>query len=684
MKSIFNPGKYSIQGKLVIIIMSISTVTLLMASSLFTLFQLQEHRLLMVDSLTSVARITSENVQAAVMFDNSDDADKVLAEFSNDPRIVAAAIYTFEKQLFSSFIPTNEAIPAYHDFPFPDKPYRFEGDYLHIYQPMGIVDEDNMIGYIYLVASLDTLYLQLKQNILFTFIVVLISLLITVLLTSRLQRLISKPILELSRTTNTIKNNKDYTIRVEQNDYLEIAQLSEGFNSMLEEIQKRDEDLQLLATYDILTGLANRKYFTDILQQAINRGTRKSQRHAIFFMDLDRFKHINDSLGHSIGDELIVQVANRLLIIFRNEDTVARFGGDEFTFLCEDIATSYQATEVAERVVEILTEPFMLRGHSVTITPSIGISLFPDHGITTEDLLKKADTAMYRAKKFGGNNHWFFTDELNEEAQRRQELEEGLRDALLNDEFILHYQPQVDLQTGEIVGLEALTRWNRIGNGLIPPNRFIPLAEETGLIIPIGKQILSKAVLQAKDWTQNKLLRNRVAVNISPKQFRQPDFFESIKNELDEANLNPEYLEIELTEAALMENTNEVITIMNELKDYGVKLAIDDFGTGYSSLSYLKEFPIDTLKIDMLFIRDMGLSEINKSIVKAIIDLAHTLNMEVVAEGIEKQSQVNTLREMNCNIIQGYLFSKPLEHDDITEMLQKDINLYDLKHINAV
>ncbi len=399
MNSIFNISKTSIQRKLVIIITSISLVTLLLAASLFTLFQLREYRQSMLDNMTSLARITAENVQASIMFDNVEDADKVLAEFKNDPRIVAAAIYTVEKKVFSSFRPTDEVVPDISNFHLQDNKYRFEGGRLHLYQPMSFQSGDEPIGYIYLIVSLESVYQQLSQNILVTIIIVLLSLLFTIILTSRLQKIISAPILELSRTTNTIKNEKDYTIRVEQDDYLEIEQLSDGFNSMLEEIQKRDENLQRLATYDSLTGIANRKYFTDILNQAIARGTRNSQRHAILFMDLDRFKHINDSFGHSVGDELIVQVACRLETIFRDEDTIARFGGDEFTFLCEDIKTSHQVRDVAERITEVLREPFLLHDHRVVISPSIGIAIFPDHGKSAEDLIKKSDTAMYRAKK---------------------------------------------------------------------------------------------------------------------------------------------------------------------------------------------------------------------------------------------------------------------------------------------
>jgi diguanylate cyclase (GGDEF)-like protein/PAS domain S-box-containing protein len=438
-----------------------------------------------------------------------------------------------------------------------------------------------------------------------------------------------------------------------------------------------EEHLKQLASYDTLTNLPNRKYFTDLLNQAISRSKRKLQSHAVLFLDLDRFKNVNDSLGHSVGDDLLKIVAARLNDVLRGNDIVARLGGDEFTVLLDDIESSHKAAEVSQRIIEVMNEPFELQGHQVVTSPSIGIVLYPDHGKTPEELLKNADTAMYHAKNLGGNNYWYFTAAMNEQAHNRLEMEEDIRNALKNDEFILYYQPKIDIHTGNIVGMEALARWDRNGKGIVSPNQFIPIAEETGLIVPIGDQVFHKAAKQISSWLNDHLLEHKVAINISAKQFRQTDFVHHLKSTLDEFKLPPENIEIEITEAAVVEDINEAIVTMNKIKDLGMTLAMDDFGTGYSSLSYLKKFPIDTLKIDMSFIRDMESSVINKSIVKTIIELAHTLKLNVVAEGVEHQHQADSLLGMDCDVVQGYLFSKPVEANKMSELLRNHTNYFD-------
>lgn len=677
MSKLRSPKQFTIQDKLVLIIVCISTISVLLAASSFTLLQLREHKQSMLKSVTSEANITANNVQAAILFGDHNDANKVLSEFKNDSRVVTAAIYTHKKVLFSSYNPTPDSDIHFSELFSLENYYQFKDGQLYLYQPIRIEQGNSVIGYIYLQASQDAVYQQLKQNVLVIIFIVMSVLLVTVLITSRLQKIISSPILELSQTTETIKEEKDYAIRVEHDDYLEIQQLSDGFNAMLSEIQLRDEHLQRLAMYDELTDLHNRKYFIDVLQQAIAHGARKSQHHAILFLDLDRFKHINDSLGHSTGDEILKQTGKRLEFITREDDLVARFGGDEFVFLLQDIPSLHHVIDITERILERLRDPFIIDNHNIVITPSIGISLYPRDGQTPDDLLKKADTAMYRAKNKGGNHHLFFTDSMNVEAEKRLKLEEDLHAAIKNDEFILHYQPKVCLKTGEVAGMETLVRWQQHDNTFVAPNAFIPIAEETGLIIPIGKQIIYKAVQQAHKWAEDGLLKHNVAINISAKQFRQPNFLRDFKAVIENAQLSPEHIEIEITEAAVIEDTDEAINIMKQLKEFGVTLAIDDFGTGHSSLSYLKKFPIDTLKIDMSFIRDMLTSPTDLNIVKAIIDLAHTLDLTVVAEGVEHRSQAIQLQGMGCDYIQGYLFSKPLDVDNITGLLEKHTNLFD-------
>jgi diguanylate cyclase (GGDEF)-like protein len=660
-------SKLSLNKKILLIIIFICSIMLILSATMITLYEWKKLKESLISNMTSITKITSGNIQAAVMFKNATDADRILSEFKSEPRIVNAGIYLYDNTLFSEYNATNERLPSTFEYRNNELTYEFKNGKLHIYQPVSIQGEGNVIGSLYIISSLDLIYSQIRDNIIITFLIILLALLLAVILTAKTQRMISEPILSLSNTTKKIKNEKDYSIRVDHDEFLEIEELSDGFNAMLEEIQSRDENLQRLATYDELTNIPNRNYFIDLLNQAITRGNRKSQRHAVLFMDLDRFKNINDSLGHSKGDELLIKVAKRLNIIIRGDDIVARFGGDEFTFLLRDLPSSNQAAEVADRILEVLNEPFDMDNHNVVVVPSIGIVLFPDNGNTPEELLKNADTAMYRAKNSGGNKYLFFTDNMNKEAQLHQELEEALRNAIYNHEFILHYQPKFDLHSGKSLGMEALARWNRPNNGLVAPNLFIPIAEETGLIIPMGKQILDQAISQTKVLIDKHIFDGKLAVNISARQFEDKDLLNNIKSLLEKHNLSPENLEIELTEAAVMNETEDAISTLKEIRDAGISIAMDDFGTGYSSLSYLKKFPLNTLKIDMSFIRDMDQSEENKSIVKSIIDLSHILKLNVVAEGIETEEQAKILTDMGCDVAQGYYFSKPLDFNKISE-----------------
>ena len=662
-----NTQKYSIRVKLTIIIITIITITLLLATSLLTVFQLRENKTNMIENLTTLARITGDNVEAAILFDNNSDANQVLSELKNDPRIIAAAIYTQDSNQFASYIREKETP---HAFMPPDKDgHIHESNMMHILQTIISQNDASEIGKVYIMASTKTLDKQLHKNIFITSVIVLISLIIGYFLSFQLQKTISLPILKLSDATNKVKNEKDYSIRIHQNDYQEIEMLCDGFNAMLHEIQNRDDHLQKLASYDPLTGLANRKYFSDILSQAIIRGKRKSHKHAILFMDLDRFKHINDSLGHSIGDELLVQVAKRFEFIIRGDDTVARFGGDEFTVLLQEIINSNHVIEVAERIIDVMKEPFNLHGHEVVISPSIGIVMYPEHGMSSEQLMRNADTAMYESKHAGGNSFWFYSEHMNISAQKRLKLEESLRQAIHKDEIVVHYQPQLCLSSGKIVGIEALCRWNKDQKELIPPNDFLPLADETGLIIPIGNIIIKKALKTLQQLKDENLYDQRLAINMSAKQFRSAETIEQMLEFINESKIDPDLVEIEVTEEALIDDNQELISTMHKLRDNGVHLAIDDFGTGYSSLSYLKKFPFDILKIDMSFVKDMQETNRSLNIVKAIIDMSHHLDLSVVAEGVETEVQIKLLREMACDTIQGYYFCKPMDEKHFRQFL---------------
>ncbi len=427
-----------------------------------------------------------------------------------------------------------------------------------------------------------------------------------------------------------------------------------------------------LAYYDHLTGLPNRVLFKDRLQQAQQRAMRDKKQVAILFLDIDRFKNINDTLGHNIGDMLLQSVADRLKTALRKTDcvtrdkkeraktTFARIGGDEFTILITDVSSTQHILMVANRLLNSIRRPFILGSHEVYITASIGIAIFPTDSEDADTLMKYADTAMYHAKDLGRNNVQFYTESMNDAAVERFNTENQLRKALNNDEFLLHYQPLVNIEKRTIIGVEALVRWMHPEKGLLYPGAFIPLAEETSIIVPIGDWVLNRACLQMKTWIGRGLPVERISINISNIQFSQNDFHEKIANTLNQTGLDPRQLEIEITESCMMENVDKTIFIFQELRDLGINLSIDDFGTGYSSLSYLKRLPINCLKIDRSFIRDIGSSRDSMSIVKAIIAMAHNLDIKVTAEGVETEEQYLILRECACDLMQGYYFCRAL------------------------
>ncbi len=438
------------------------------------------------------------------------------------------------------------------------------------------------------------------------------------------------------------------------------------FEGTVEDITERklyQARIEQQANYDTLTGLANRSLLNEHLHQAIGAAAKKGTRLAVVFVDLDRFKFINDSLGHHVGDDLLRAIASRLKANMREGDTVARLGGDEFVLLINGERDPDAVALVLERMLADISQPWSIPQGDFTFTCSMGVALYPDDGQTAETLLKHADSAMYRAKETGRNNIQFFTVQLNEAITERLDLENKLRRALERQQFSLHYQPRVDLRSGAIVGVEALIRWHVSDEETVAPSRFIPIAEEIGLIAPIGKWVLQTACAQMKRWQDEGLPRLVVSVNVSARQFRQDDLVRTIAEALHSSGLDPGDLEIELTESAVMHDAQEFVAMLNELNDLGVQIAIDDFGTGYSSLSYLKRFPVDRLKVDRSFVQDIATDADDATIVRTIIALGHNLGLKVVAEGVETEQQLAFLRENNCDEAQGYWYGKPLQAD---------------------
>ncbi|MCZ6798978.1 MAG: EAL domain-containing protein [Nitrospirae bacterium] len=436
------------------------------------------------------------------------------------------------------------------------------------------------------------------------------------------------------------------------------------------ERKRADERMAYLAQFDSLTGLANRTLFKELLSLALARAERNGVHLALMFLDLDRFKMINDSLGHDGGDQVLKVVAERLRSRTRKSDTVARLGGDEFTVILEGIHSAHDASLVAQELIDIVSLPITVQEQELFITPSIGIAIYPQYGKDSESLTKNADMAMYRAKRQGRNTYRFYTTDTNGKASKHLALDSSLRRALDRGEFLLHFQPQVAVETLQVIGVEALLRWQHPDRGMIYPEEFIPLAEENGMIVPIGEWVLRAACHQNKAWQEAGHQPVFMGVNLSARQFRQKSFIAMVASILEESQLEPKYLDLELTESLLFESNGASASRLADLKSLGINISIDDFGTGYSSLSYLKCFPISTLKIDKSFVGDIPKNSEDAAIASGMIALAHGLRVKVTAEGVETQAQFEFLRDRDCDFIQGHFISPPVPEHEVPAWLQ--------------
>ena len=472
------------------------------------------------------------------------------------------------------------------------------------------------------------------------------------------------------RVSETIQAaSDDHIIKLQQaNAHLVVATIEA--HKLAEQIEAAKVQLDHLVHHDVLTGLPNRILLQDRLIQAMESACRQGRQLAVMFMDLDQFKHINDSLGHAIGDKLLQSVAQRLMGCVRHSDTISRQGGDEFVVLLPYIENPESAGVCAQKMLATLALPHRIDQHELHISVSIGISIYPNDGQDAETQIKNADIAMYQAKENGRNNYKFFEQDMNARAVQRQSVEVSLRRALKRQEFVLHYQPKINLQSGAIVGVEALIRWQHPEQGLLLPAQFVSIAEDCGLILPIGRWVLREACLQARSWQQAGLPPIIVAVNISALEFRDKDFLENIRAVIEKTGLEPRYLELELTESVLMQDAASTDSLLHALANFGVKLAIDDFGTGYSSLSYLKQFPINTLKIDQSFVNQMCSNLDDAAIVSAVTSMGKSLKLCVIAEGVESSEQSAFLLAQHCDEGQGYYFGCPMVAEALATLLQ--------------
>lgn len=706
----------SISRKLLWINIGTSSVALALAGVALGINNLMIGKHSLLNSLSAQANIIGANTAAALVFNDQESAQKTLSALSAQSPIVAAGIYTHDKILFASYSQEGEKDkilpPKLLDGTQQHSPHN-----LHVMLPIALDGE--RIGSVFLIADLEELYFQLGNQFVIVVLVLLMSLLVALIISLRMQRIISIPILNLAESAKLVSKTRNYTLRVRKQSQDELGTLTDAFNNMLVQIQEQDErlkqhkdDLEELVTrrtaelhelnnqlknqahrleelvrvrtaelhelneqlkhqayYDTLTNLPNRALFNDRLYQAILHAQRNRKALAVLFLDLDRFKNINDTLGHAVGDHLLHMVASRLRQFVRKEDTVARLGGDEFTILLGSLNCAQDAGDLSKNVLKSLARPFECFGHDLHITTSIGIAVYPNDGSDTDTLMRNADTAMYCAKTRGRNNYGFYAAEMHAESLNRLELENHLRRALAREDFVVHYQPQCDIQSGRIVAVEALLRCRHHERGLVSPSVFVPILEETGLILPVGEWVLRNACSQAKAWMEAGLTPVKMTVNCSSRQFNQRNLCHKVMQILEESGLSPHSLTLEITESLLMQNAEHTVTTLQELSAMGVHLAVDDFGTGYSSLNYLKRFPINTIKIDKSFVHDITTDQDDAAIVKAIIAMAHALGLEVTAEGVETEAQLAFLRGNCCDSVQGYLLGKPLSKEKIVSKL---------------
>lgn len=698
-------GNASIRWKLTLLIVTISSVSLLLASIAFITSDRINTQQTVSNNLSTMAEIIAANSSAALLFGDSVAAKETLGFLQSQKHIQAAAIYGMEDKVFASYRKNGISI----ELPSADiqsENTLFWGDHVELFTHINY--EGEQIGVVYLRSNMKAVHDRLIWFLGIVAVVLLVSLLITFILSARLQRLITDPLLRLSATARQIRIEKNYSLRVTGEGRDELGSLITDFNAMLNEIQSRDTKLsehhslleervaqrtreleiansklaasrdhaesvakrmEHFAYHDALTGLPNRILLNDRITTELAHARRNQGMVALLFLDLDRFKIINDSLGHAVGDQLLRVIARRLGNCIREEDTVARLGGDEFMVVLPKISGSSDAGRISRKIIDSLLDPISCNGHQLHITTSIGISIYPYDGSDSETLIKHADISMYRAKELGRNKAVYFTAEMNAGSRKQLALETNLRQAIARDQLKLFYQPKIDISRNRIIGVEALLRWKHPTMGMVSPMEFIPVAENSGLIVPIGEWVLNTAFTQLKQWHNAGFPDLTVAVNLSSAQLSRPGFEDVVKQALRAADVDAGMTELEITENLAMDNIESAIAILEKLKNLGISIAMDDFGTGYSSLSYLRRLPIDTVKIDQSFVREIPGSQEDTLIVQTIIAMAQSLGLSLIVEGVENVKQLNFFRQQGCHIVQGFLFSKPVEASEILNML---------------
>ncbi|WP_299195032.1 EAL domain-containing protein [uncultured Amphritea sp.] len=677
-----------LRRKLMSLLLLISSTVLALATTGFALHDWFDSKVQVTETLRSQADIISTNSIAALTFGDAESARITLTSLNNVQNIVMAVLYDADKQLFAKYSPDNVPIPVL--------PSNSEGEIdnaLYVIRPITI--DNDIIGYTLLLSDLSSLKARQIDQMGIAFVVFLLSLVVALLLSSVAQRIITQPISELASTARKITRTRNYQLRVRNRSKDEIGSLATDFNQMIGQIQARDNELeqarQLLeekvkdrtaelllltkqlehqAFHDSLTGLPNRATYDNNLSTAINYAERRNEQLTIMFLDLDRFKDINDTLGHDMGDQLLIEISSRLSKCLRSSDTLARLGGDEFAVLAVNTSQDH-AADIAAKLIQAIQDPIEIREFNLQVTTSIGISIYPTDGRDATTLIKHADTAMYCSKAAGRNQFSFFAQEMNIRSERRIFLAQKLRHAIDEQLFQVYYQPKWCTRRRAIVGVEALIRWFDDQEGAIPPDEFIPLAEDQGLIGLVDQWVIKKAcqdILTVREQFGDHI---QLSVNFSPAHFIRRDLYKRIAEILTKTGFPGTALELEITETFMATENESLLEQLNQIRSLGVEISIDDFGIAYSSLSRLKRLPLNTLKIDRSFIRDIGSDHDDEVIVKTIIDMAHNLNLKVVAEGVETEQQLAFVERYNCDQVQGYLFSPPIPLEKLIQLMEK-------------
>ncbi|MAZ88621.1 MAG: hypothetical protein CL693_13355 [Cellvibrionaceae bacterium] len=682
-------GRRSISSTLRLVLLITSCSALILATIGFALSEWASAQSRLYENLRTEANIVGSNSVAALMFKDVSSAEKTLASLRSESGIVEAVLLAERGKLFARY--QRDAEPSELHIP-----HALQGKNGGLTYVMESIEYDGeQLGKI-LLWSDRSLW---RENLWFRTVTLLalfvVSLMVAVIVSNSLQRVVTDPVLALASTARKVRENSDYGLRATRLSDDEIGSLVDDFNGMLEQIQTRDKDLrkiqetleskvserthelenmarkfEFLAYHDALTGLSNRITFDNRLIDSISHLERHGGYLAVIFLDLDRFKTINDTLGHDVGDKLLIEMAGRLSSCLREDDVLARLGGDEFAVLLTDTPPAGVA-EVATKIIRAVSDELMIENNHLHVTTSIGISIYPEDGESGQALIKNADAAMYRSKDKGRNQFTFFTAEMNSEIKRRMELENRLRQALQKQTLSVHYQPKFDRQGLRIEGVEALVRWNDEYLGDVSPVEFIPVAEDCGLIDTIDVWVLRKACADIQQLNNSLGTSLRLSVNVSPVHFIRNRVVAEVQSVLTTVGFPGELLELEITESIIGPGVEDIYQQLADIHTLGVQISIDDFGTGYSSLSRLKELPLDTLKIDRSFIGDVGKDRSDEILVRTIISMAHNLNLKVVAEGVETDNQHDFVQRYNCDQVQGFLFSRPLDIDQLLDRVKR-------------